>query len=137
MGKLKPRMKYQSNTGMLKVVLPGYKAPFCVSHNFVPLGGSSPCWMRGSSSLSPMTMRTQEFAGGGGRRPGREASALESSKVPVGGVCFLGAMAIGRLERMSACGGEDLWRRTATTVRRQERGRPRLKEDEDEWEIWG
>ena len=78
MGKLKPRMKYQSNTGMLKVVLPGYKAPFCVSHNFVPLGGSSPCWMRGSSSLSPTTMGTQEFAGGGGRPPGREASAPES-----------------------------------------------------------
>jgi len=32
---------------------------------------------------------------------------------------------------------ERVRRRTATTVRRQERGRPRLKEDEDEWEIWG
>jgi hypothetical protein len=42
------------------------------------LGGSSPCWMRGSSSLLPTTMGTQEFAGGGGRPPGREASVPES-----------------------------------------------------------
>ena len=101
-------MKYQSKTGVLKEVRPGYRQTFWVSQSPVSLGGRIPWLTRSCRSSSPTTVGVQEFTSRGGRPLGRLESAPMSWKLPVAGVwLLLGAITRSSPEKESGCNSGD------------------------------